>query len=150
MSRDQLLQDEGYIQIPFILTVTNHLEVEAEINNIQGRFLIDTGASNTCIGSDRVERFLLTSKDSEIKAAGAGATDMATAVSTGNEIRIGNWHTQEQQIVVFDLSHVNVALEAHEAETVDGIIGSDILDTADAVIDYKHRKLYLLGSGPKK
>lgn len=143
MSLDQILSEQGYIRIPFDMTVTNHLEVRVRINGETGTFLIDTGASSTCIGIDRIERFHLSSEDSEIKAAGAGATDMETAVSTDNNIEIGKWSAAGQQIVLFDLSHVNQALEAHDAQTVDGIIGSDLLDNCKAVIDYNTHHIYL-------
>lgn len=144
MSLGEILLRQGYISIPFEMTGTNHLEIEARINGEPGIFLIDTGASSTCIGIDRLERFHLNSEDSEIKAAGAGATDMETAVSTDNTIEIGTWSAAGQQIVLFDLGHVNQALEAHEAQTVDGIIGSDLLDNSKAIIDYNTHHIYLL------
>ena len=46
-------------------------------------------------------------------------------------------------LVIFDLSHVNTALENHGAKTVEGIIGADILDKGKAIIDYKKKRLYL-------
>lgn len=144
MELEQILSRQGYVCIPFEMTVTNHLEVITRINGEQGVFLIDTGASSTCIGIDRIERFHLNSEDSEIKAAGAGATDMETAVSTGNRIEIGSWSANDQQIVLFDLGHVNHALEAHDAQVVDGIIGSDLLDNGKAIIDYSTHHIYLL------
>ncbi|MGF1558138.1 MAG: retropepsin-like aspartic protease [Flavobacteriaceae bacterium] len=142
-SLKKFLLKKKYTEIPLVLTGTDHFEVKAMINGISGRFILDTGASNTCVGFDKIEYFNLTSKASKIKAAGAGATNMETLMSTKNLIEIGNWKKKKLKIVLFDLVHVNEALTAHSAVPVDGIIGADILKKSKAIIDYKKRRLYL-------
>ncbi len=74
----KFLLQKDYTKIKLTLTPTNHFEIKAKINNVAGKFILDTGASNTCIGIDKIENFKLTSEDSEIKAAGAGATGSVT------------------------------------------------------------------------
>ncbi|MRI02542.1 acid protease [Kriegella sp. EG-1] len=142
-SLKKLLKKKKYTQIPLSLTATNHFEIKATLNGVSGKFILDTGASNTCVGIDKIEHFKLTSKDSKIKAAGAGAIDMETQISTKNKLSIGDWKMKKIKIVLFDLVHVNEALTQHKAETVDGIIGADILLKGNAIIDYKTKKLYL-------
>lgn len=142
-SLHKFLRKKNYHVIPLFLTATNHLEIAAELNGIPGRFILDTGASNTCVGIDKADYFKLVSKDSDIKAAGAGAMDMVTLISKGNKLRIGSWTKKKQKIVLFDLVHVNEALKAHETMPVDGIIGGDVLKKAKGVIDYKSLRLYL-------
>jgi hypothetical protein len=137
------LKKKNYTYIPLELTSTNHFEITATINGVIGRFILDTGASNTCIGFDRIDFFKLNSMDSEIKAAGAGATEMLTKLSTKNTIQIGGWTGKKRKIVLFDLVHVNEALTSHKAMPVDGIIGADILKKGKAIIDYSKRGLYL-------
>lgn len=144
------IKKKKYITIPLKLTVTNHLEVKAKINGVKGVFILDTGASNTCIGFDKLDHFKLTSKASDIKAAGAGATDMETHVSSKNKIEIGKWKNKKLKIVLFDLTHVNQALEAHNVPQVDGIIGADILKQTRAIIDYDSKKVYLSSKKRKK
>ncbi len=137
------LGHKGYVPISLVLTATNHFEVAAKINGIPGRFILDTGASNTCIGMDKIDRFVLETKATDIKAAGAGASEMDALISTNNSIAIGDWKKQRQPIVLIDLVHVNQALENHAASPVDGIIGADILKRGKALIDYNRKKLYL-------
>ena len=137
------LRRKGYIAIPLQLTATNHFELEAKVNGITGRFILDTGASNTCIGMDRIERFALQTRSTELKAAGAGAAEMDTLISTNNTIAIDGWEKQRQKIVLIDLVHVNQALENHFATPVDGIIGADILKKGRALIDYHRKRLFL-------
>ncbi|MEE9363851.1 MAG: aspartyl protease family protein [Cellulophaga sp.] len=142
-SLKKVLLQKKYIKIPLHITGTNHFEIIAKINGIKGRFILDTGASSTCIGLDKTNFFKLTSEDSEIKAAGAGATDMETKISTKNNIEIGKWKKKKIKIVLFDLVHVNEALVAHNAQPVDGILGADIFIKAKAIIDYPKRCVYL-------
>lgn len=139
----QFLKKKKYHKISLTLTATNHFEVMGKINGITGRFILDTGASNTCIGTDKIEYFNLISKESEVKAAGAGATEMETQLSTKNRLKLGNWKRKKQKIVLFDLVHINEALTNHKALPVDGIIGADILKKGKAIIDYGTSTLYL-------
>ena len=143
MSLQQFLLNKGYTKIKLRLTKTNHFEVKARINGIKGRFILDTGASSSCVGFESVETFNLTVENSNIKAAGAGATDMKTQVSKKNSIKIGKWKYKKMKLILFDLVHVNTALENHNSNTVDGIIGADILKKTKAIIDYSNKYLYL-------
>ena len=149
LSLKKFLKNKNYIRVPLVFTATNHFEIVAKINGISGRFILDTGASNTCIGLDKIEFFNLISKESEVKAAGAGATNMETLISTKNKIEIGKWRKQKHEIVLFDLTHVNEALTTHKALPVDGVIGADILKKAKAIIDYKKSFVYLKQKGSK-
>jgi len=142
-SLKKFLRKKKYSKIPLALTETNHFAITAKINGVNGRFILDTGASNTCISFDKIKLFKLTSEESEIKAAGAGATNMETLIATKNRIEIGKWKKKKLQIVLFDLVHVNEALTSHKAQPVDGIIGADVLIKAKAVIDYGKRCVYL-------
>ena len=142
-SLKKLLEKKKYIKISLKKMVTKHLELDAEINGVKGRFILDTGASNSCVGLDMIEFFKLDAVESDTKAAGAGATDMETQQSENNTLKIGKWKTKKSHLVLFDLTHVNDALTQHDAEEVHGIIGADILEKGKAIIDYKGHVLYL-------
>ncbi len=143
MTLRQLLTQKGYHRSKLTLTKTNHFEIKALLNNVEGSFIVDTGASNSCVGFEAVEKFGLFAQDSDVKAAGAGATDMLTQLSQKNSIQIENWLKNRISLVLFDLNHVNSALIAHQTEPVDGIIGADILKRGKAIIDYERKCLYL-------
>lgn len=139
----KLLESKGYHRIKLKYTETNHFELVAKINNIDGNFILDTGASSTCVGFDAVSHFNLLAEDSKIRAAGAGATNMLTQIASKNSIEIQGWRKKKLDLVLFDLTHVNEALVNHKAEKVHGILGADILKKGKAVIDYKNKALYL-------
>lgn len=142
-SLKNLLERKGYHRIKLRFTETNHFELVAKINKIEGSFILDTGASSSCVGFDAVKHFKLLAQDSEVRAAGAGATNMLTQIAQQNSIEIKGWKKKKIDLVLFDLTHVNEALLHHKAEKVHGIIGADILKKGKAVIDYKNKALYL-------
>lgn len=138
-----ILKKENYKKIKFKLSKTQHLLIKAKINGVKGNFILDTGASNSCIGFESVELFQIEAQDSKTKASGAGATGMLTQTSIGNKIQLNNWKHSKFDLVIFDLSHVNEALVAYKAEPVHGIIGADILMKGKGIIDYYNHCLYL-------
>lgn len=147
-SLKKLLQKKKYIKIKLKKIVTNHLEIKAKINGVKGKFILDTGASNSCVSIDLIDFFKLETQESDVKAAGAGAIDMLTVNSESNVLEIDDWKTTKSNLVLFDLSHVNTALTQHNAKEVHGIIGADILEMGKAIIDYNKMVLYL--KKPKK
>lgn len=142
-SLKKYLKKRGYAPVKMYRTATGHFEVEVLLNGIEGRFIVDTGASNTCVSLEREERFGLVSEPTEVKAAGAGAIDMEARLSEGNTLKVGRWKKEALPLVLFDLTHVNHALGTQESGPVDGIIGADVLKKGKAVIDYRKKRLFL-------
>jgi hypothetical protein len=139
----ETLQPKGYKRVTFKLSKTQHLLVKATINGIKGNFILDTGASNSCVGFEAIAHFNLTAADSETKAAGAGGIGMLTQTSVKNTLKLGRWNTKSFGLVIFDMSHVNEALRQYKARPVHGIIGADILLKGKAIIDYHNFCVYL-------
>ncbi len=137
------LLNKGYCKVKLKFTKTNHFELKASINGNKGRFILDTGASNSCVDFEHANMFGLTVEDSDVKAAGAGAIDMLTQVSKKNVVKIGKWKSKKNSIILFDLTHVNMALANHDENSVHGIIGADILKKTKAIIDYQKKYLYI-------
>ena len=117
--------------------------MKATINGVKGNFILDTGASSSCVGFEAIDNFNLKVKDSNIMAAGAGATNMETKMSKKNKVKIGKWNHDKLVLVLFNMAHVNTALVNHNSKPVDGIIGADILKKGKAIIDYEKKYLYL-------
>lgn len=140
----EILKKENYRKVKFKITKTQHLLIKAKINGVLGNFILDTGASNSCVGFESVDLFLLEAKKSKTKAAGAGATGMFTQLALKNQLQLGSWKDSNFEIVIFDLSHVNEALTQDKAKPVHGIIGADILMKGKAIVDYYNHYLYLL------
>lgn len=137
------LKGKKYKKIKFTVLKTQHLMIKAKINSFTGNFILDTGASNSCVGIEGIEKFQLFAEASETKAAGAGATGMETQISKSNILQLSRWKSETLNLVIFDMSHVNEALKSYKTKPVDGIIGADILLNGKAIIDYYNHYLYL-------
>ena len=140
----QFLFDRGYVRVKLKKTATNHFEIKAKINGIKGRFILDTGASKSCLGMEDIEFFKLKPKESEHKASGAGPSEIDTLISSKNEIGIGKFRLKKIVLILISLQHINNALEKQEVSPIQGIIGADILHKGKAIIDYNKKYLYLL------
>ena len=139
----QFLRSRGYTRVRLLTLPTNHYVVIATLNGTEGRFILDTGASTTCVSTELATHFHLNPKPSEEKASSASANELDTEVAHHNELLIGSWFSKRRPVVLFDMQAVNHALQKHHIETVDGIIGADILQSVNAIIDYKNDWLYL-------
>jgi predicted aspartyl protease len=139
----EILKKEKYKKITFKVSKTKHLLIKAAVNGIAGNFILDTGASNSCVGFEGIDHFNLKAGKSKTKASGAGATGMFTQLAKNNSLQIGRWKTEKFHLVIFDMSHVNQALQQYKAKPVHGIIGADILLDGKAIIDYDNHYLYL-------
>ena len=137
------LKKNNYKKINFKVSKTQHLLIKATINGISGNFILDTGASNSCVGFEAIELFNLKAGRSKTKASGAGATGMFTKLAKNNSLKIGRWKTEDLHLIIFDMAHVNEALRQYKAKPVHGIIGADILLEGKAIIDYYNHCLYL-------
>ena len=140
---NDVLKKEDYKKIKFKVSKTQHLLIKATINGVTGNFILDTGASNSCVGFEGIDLFNLKAGKSKTKAAGAGATGMFTQIAKNNSLKIGRWKENAFHLVIFDMSHVNQALQQYKAKPVQGIIGADILLEGKAIIDYFNHCLYL-------
>lgn len=143
MQLRKFIEDHGFYRVPLKKLVTGHYLFSAKINGISGNFILDTGASTSCVGLMESSHFSLISEDSLIKAAGAGAVNMETMISRKNTFSINKWNIENMDFVLFDLSHVNEALVQAEEQAVHGIIGADFLKHHRAVIDYGRNCFYV-------
>ncbi|HSD06491.1 retropepsin-like aspartic protease [Flavobacterium sp.] len=137
------LKKADYKKVKFTITKTQHLLIKAKINGVKGNFILDTGASNSCVGFESIEYFALKAENSKTKASGAGATGMLTQMASGNKLKLAKWKTRKLDLVIFDLSHVNQALRQYKVKPVHGIIGADVLLKGKGIIDYFNHCLYL-------
>jgi hypothetical protein len=139
---NKFLKSEGYSSIKLMFLETKHYLIEAKVNGIDGRFILDTGASNSCICTSLEDKFKVISKESKEKASSANSEMTHTKISKSNIIQIGKWE-DKIKLITFDMSHINTAFSEKKVDPIDGIVGADVLKKSKAVIDYESNKLYL-------
>lgn len=143
MELRELMVSKNYSRIPLKKLATGHYKITAKINNKKGDFIIDTGASSTCVAISQASFFELSHEVSPVKASGAGATGMETYLSNNNSFIIKDRSLVNFAFILFDLTHVNNALSEVKEAPVDGIIGADLLKKCRTVIDYGRNCMYI-------
>jgi len=53
----EVLRTQGYKKINFKVSKTQHLLIKASINGVFGNFILDTGASYSCVGFESIALF---------------------------------------------------------------------------------------------
>ena len=139
---NKFLKESRYISVKLNFLKTKHYSLEANINGINGKFILDTGASNSCICSSLENNFNIISKETINKASSATSEISNTKISKNNTIQIGKWENKIN-LITFDMSHINHALSEKKIDSVSGIIGADVLKKSKAILDYNSNKLYL-------
>ena len=139
----EFLSEQGYIAVQMEKNGVGHFEVQATVNGMVARLLVDTGASRTVIARGSASRLKLATTESEIKAGGVGTSEHAVAYGVVDTLDLQSFHISSLPVGVIDLSHVNQALEAHGGKSIDGAIGGDLMGSRAAVIDYQHAIMYL-------
>ena len=139
---NKFLKNDGYCSVKLVFLETKHYLVEAKLNGVKGKFILDTGASNSCICTSLEDKFKVISKESKEKASSANSEMTHTKVSKTNVIQIGKWNSNVS-LITFDMNHINNAFSQKEIDPIDGIIGADILKKSKSILDYKTNKLFL-------
>ena len=139
---NKFLKNDGYYSVKLVFLETKHYLVEAKVNGVKGKFILDTGASNSCICTSLEDKFKVISKESKEKASSANSEMTHTMISKSNMIQIDKWE-DKINLISFDMNHINNALSQKKVPPIDGIIGADILKKSKSILDYKTNKLFL-------
>ena len=142
LTKNSFLKSIGYISVKLKLLKTNHYLLKACINRVEGKFILDSGASSSCICLSLENKFKIDSKKKKIKASSATSNMEDTRLSKNNTIELRKWRSKIN-LVSIDMTHINSVLNEKVTESVDGIIGADVLKKSKALIDYESNKLYL-------
>jgi len=137
------LLNQGYFFFKLKKSKSQHFIIKAKINGVFGNFILDTGASHSCVGLNEIKLFNLKLKQTDKIAAGAGSTNIQTQISKRNHLKIRQFNITNLTLVVIDLSHINAALIEYKTLPVNGIIGADVLKKYKGIIDYQYKALYL-------
>ncbi len=138
---------QGYSSIALTRLKTGHLVLQARINGVPGRFVLDTGAGRSVIEATRQSKFKLGRVDRKLAVATGAGGDVPLRMSHGNRLQIGRYVDYGFTAYLMPLDRVNLAFLRRGQEGIDGVIGGDVLRSGHAVIDYAGRRLYLKPRG---
>tara|TARA_B000000441_G_scaffold37988_1_gene24736 strand:- start:1764 stop:2219 length:456 start_codon:yes stop_codon:yes gene_type:complete len=138
-----LLNNQQFVKVKLYKIKTQHLICFGSINNIKATFLIDTGASNSCISLENIDVYDLKTEGEKFEASGASDKKMEAILSKECRFKLGRFSMKKQKFVLLDLNHINSLLESQNVKKINGIIGAEFLKAAKAIIDYDNLNLFL-------
>ena len=132
-----------YLSKKFQILKSGHLVVDCLINGVSAKLIVDTGASNSCIDSNSVEKFKIKIENYDEQASSATEKIKNMHISKNNAIDIVGFSIENFKLFVFDMNHINETLKENESIKIHGIIGNDILSKYGAIISFTEKKIYL-------
>ena len=143
----QFLTSMGYIAIPFRQNVAGQLLINAKINDVDGVYILDSGAGHTVVDAKQLDtlKLKLNYDETALTGGGVGAHSIETIPSYNNKIELNNFKIDNQIVAVMSLETAWESLaRAGAHDELFGIIGVDILKTGNAIIDFSTMTLYLM------
>ena len=138
-----LLNNQQFVKVKLYKIKTQHLICFGSINNVKATFLIDTGASNSCISVENIDVYDLKTEGEKFEASGASDKKMEAILSRECRFKLGRFSMKKQKFVLLDLNHINSLLESQNVKKINGIIGAEFLKATKAIIDYDNLDLFL-------
>ncbi|ALM20755.1 hypothetical protein JCM19294_2280 [Nonlabens tegetincola] len=137
------LVSQGYTAHPIRLSKkSGHIVTKAVLNGYQGRFIIDTGASATCVNQDLYKEFQLNTEFMD-KAIGTASGSLRPRIAHHNVLELGDWEDQDVTVLSMDMTFINTALKSERMHSIQGLLGADFLISSQAIIDYKGKYIYM-------
>jgi predicted aspartyl protease len=142
-SLKKLLLSKGYLSHQLrIASKSGHIVTKARINGYTGRFIIDTGASATCVNQELYKEFQMETEFMD-RQIGTASGSLRPRISHKNTLELGDWSDQDTTLLSMDMSYINNALKTEGMHSIQGLLGADFLISSQAIIDYKGKKIYL-------
>jgi len=139
----KFLNKVGYVGINLKKTKSQHLTCILKINGVEGLFLVDTGASNSCINNEEKEMFNQVDKNKEIEGSGAGTEKLNLKMTKKSLVEYGSIKIGKFSFFLLNMNHINETMMKTGADPINGIIGADFFKKTKAIISYKPLTLFL-------
>jgi predicted aspartyl protease len=134
---------EGRWAVKLARSRSGLLDLPVRIDGSPATLSLDTGASRTCLDRATVQRLALPTRASDRRAMGLGVADETVSFVMMEDCWVGPCRLRTVEAAVTDFGNVKAARDELGDGPFDGVIGSDILLTRAAVLDYGALTLYL-------
>jgi Aspartyl protease len=128
-----------------------HLIAKVKINSKSARLVLDTGASQTVLDMNRIDRFTAQKKfkKHDGHSSGIGSSSMESHMFHTDKFQVGDIILKNTELVLLDMVHVNQSYQLINKKPVDGVLGGDVLKKFQAKIDYAKKELTLYSKSNK-
>jgi Aspartyl protease len=136
----RFLLSQGYTAVPLEYLADVHIAVQVTVGGMPFRLVVDTGSPFTCLDPDRAKDLKLEWLG---KPAAKGNNDLfdMNVRCTLPEIKVGGFSSRGLRAYCYNAALWNDRVAAKHY--TDGVLGTDVLYPAGAIIDLPGRTLYL-------
>ena len=133
----------GFSGIPIQVTPGDNLYVDGTVNGRRARLMVDTGAFGTLLHQRFVRRMKIPLRDTPYTSAGVNLKQRGVQMATISRMSIGSVQVRTKEVGVIDLEGLirNGLLDGQPP--VAGLLGSEILQDHNGIIDFRTKTLYL-------
>jgi predicted aspartyl protease len=127
----------------------NHLFVAVRVNKMPAWFAVDTGAALSIVDTQKAKRLGLSLSNRKVRVPRQiEVNSRVVPVALIGSLQVGSKDLGSGPVALIDLREFRARLRGSgDRVTMDGIIGLDILQRYDAVIDCRNQKIYLNTAG---
>lgn len=111
-------------------------------NPVMGKLnlLIDTGATNSLISIEHVQKYAAVNTDNSMAVeCGGGSIASYAEIETGIKIRDNSYNIK---FIASDISYIILSIKNNSGVTIHGIIGNDFLEKYKYTIDFSDCVIY--------
>ncbi|MFT6815507.1 MAG: hypothetical protein ACJAZ3_001417 [Sphingobacteriales bacterium] len=122
-----------------------HLLVDIKLKGNTYQLVLDTGASQTALDMGFVQSIFpgIDIEEVDGASAGVGSSKIDSWQVQIPLIEIGELRLKKYKIAALDLTHVMMAYEVFNLPKIHGVLGGDILQKYQAIINYRNLTLTL-------
>jgi hypothetical protein len=143
MDLKSYLGEENYQRVPLSKSGLGHFHTAGSINGRPVVVLIDTGAASTVVDLHSARNLGLTANKLTMTGGGAGGANLEIYDLPDAVLMLGGIKPRPRALLAMDLAHVNQALSLRGEGQVDVVLGADVLEIQQAIIDYGSSSLFL-------
>ena len=137
------LDFSGLSSIPIEVTAGDNLYVNGTVNGRRAKLMVDTGAFGTLLHQRFVRRMKIPLRETAYTSAGVNLKQRGVQMATISRMSVGSVQMRKKEVGVIDLEGLirNSLLDANPP--VAGLLGAEILQHHNGIIDFRTRTLYL-------
>ena len=133
----------GLRGVPMELSSGYNLYVDGRVNGRRAKLMVDTGAFTTLLHQRFVRSMKIPLRDTPFNSAGVNLKNRGVQTATIAKLSIGNVHMRSKKVGVIDLEGLIRGGLLDGTPPVAGLLGSEILERHNGIIDFRTKTLYL-------
>lgn len=133
----------GFSEVPMHVSSGYNLYVDGRLNGKRAKLMVDTGAYGTLLHQDFVYSMKLPLRDTPFTSSGVNLKQLGVQVATISRFSVGSVDMRSTEVGVIDLEGLVRGGLLNGSPPVAGLLGAEILQRHNGIIDFGKRALYL-------